>query len=311
MTQNILITSISSKTSLIQRVKDATKKYNKNMKVIGSDINPNVVGAYFTDNFWKMPKIKELKPNEIIDYCKNNNIAYIIPTSDNDVVYFSKHKQKFLDKNIHVFVSEYQSVSFCFDKLKFYEDSGIDWCIKTSLSIKNITSDFYVLKERFGSGSRNIAIGVSKKEALKIVSTLHEAIFQPFIQGIEYSIDSYIDKSNNLIGSIIRSRDVVRDGESKVTTVVEDDILSKKVKKFLQKHKIQGHSVLQVIKRDKEYYLIECNARFGGASTLSYELGLESFYWFLQESNNQDIKANISKKSLKQVRCSKDIFFEN
>ena len=40
-----------------------------------------------------------------------------------------------------------------------------------------------------------------------------------------------------------------------------------------------------------EFFLIECNPRFGGASTLSIKAGLESFKWAYLEALNLDISS--------------------
>ena len=82
-------------------------------------------------------------------------------------------------------------------------------------------------------------------------------------------------------------------------------------KSFLENNRILGHSILQVIKKENKYHIIECNARFGGASTLSYTLGLESFLWFFKECNQEDISPKISNKKIRQVRVSKDMYFES
>ena len=81
--------------------------------------------------------------------------------------------------------------------------------------------------------------------------------------------------------------------------------------KILIKNKITGHSITQVIKKEDNYYLVECNTRFGGASTLAYKMGLKSFYWFLCEENGIKFKYNKAKKNLRQIRVKQDIYLEN
>ncbi|MNC49272.1 carbamoyl phosphate synthase-like protein [compost metagenome] len=44
-----------------------------------------------------------------------------------------------------------------------------------------------------------------------------------------------------------------------------------------------------IIDHAGEYHFIECNTRFGGASRLSVEAGLDSFYWFLLEAEGNDL----------------------
>lgn len=310
MSQNILITSIASKTSLIQRVKEAKEKFDAGIKIIGADADANAIGAYFTNAFWHMPRLQNLTIEACIDYCLQKNIGYIIPTRDEDVLYFSKYKTQLLEKNIHLFACEQKAVAFCFDKLKFYEEGDKEWTIFSTENIETIQTQHFVVKERYGSGANKIAINIDKTQAKEWAESLKEPIFQPYVQGKEYSIDAYVDASNRCRAAIVRSRDVVVDGESKVTSIVKDEILQTKVEAFLEKYKIQGHSVTQIIKQEDNYFLIECNARFGGASSLSYEVGLESFYWFLQEANNQAIEVKLSNKCLTQVRSQQDSYFE-
>lgn len=292
-------------------VRDSVTKYNDDILIYGADISTNVVGRYFVDIFWKMPRIKDLSVNFFIDYCSINEIKYVIPTRDQDVEYFSCHKS-FLEKNgIYVFSADKKAVSFCFDKLKFYELSKNFNVIPTFNDLEKVKTDSVVVKERFGAGSSSIMLGVNKREIVGSLDSFEEPIFQPFIRGDEYSIDSYLSKNGVCLACVIRSRNLIIDGEAKITTIEEDQDLKSIVISFLQRYEITGHSVIQVIKTGKEYYIIECNARFGGASSLSYKVGLESFYWFLQEVNSKTINPQISNKKLKQVRVSKDIYIES
>ncbi|MBD3842499.1 MAG: ATP-grasp domain-containing protein [Campylobacterales bacterium] len=259
-----------------------------------------------------MPKIVDLQIEDVIKYSKEHHIKYIIPTRDEDVVYFARYKQLLLEHNIFVFVSNYTSVLLCFDKLKFYEDTDNDFIIPTYTNVNDLDKkDFFVLKDRFGAGSSKIQLNITFESVLHNIKKFKNPIIQPFIQGQEYSIDSYVNKNGICIASIIRSRDLIINGESKITTRIFDKQLILLCKKFLEQNKILGHSVLQVIKTDKQYYFVECNARFGGASTLSVKLGLESFYWFLLESNDQEIRPKISDKILKQIRIQEDIYIES
>jgi carbamoyl-phosphate synthase large subunit len=72
-----------------------------------------------------------------------------------------------------------------------------------------------------------------------------------------------------------------------------------------------GHIVLQVLMDENEnLHVIECNSRFGGASTLSIASGLDSFYWFMLEANQVDLDSypfTRSKVEKKQVRFPEDL----
>ena len=56
---------------------------------------------------------------------------------------------------------------------------------------------------------------------------------------------------------------------------------------------------------ENNFNILECNNRFGGASSLSLEVGLDTFYWFLLEVNGADlnqypfIRSKIQKKQIR------------
>src|SRR5690606_31781337 len=79
-------------------------------------------------------------------------------------------------------------------------------------------------------------------------------------------------------------------GESQVTATFRDSKLEMLCAAFAEKLGIYGHAVMQImIDAAGEYHIIECNARLGGASRLSLEMGLDSIYWFLLESQGVDL----------------------
>jgi carbamoyl-phosphate synthase large subunit len=76
---------------------------------------------------------------------------------------------------------------------------------------------------------------------------------------------------------------------------------------------LTGHMVFQAIEDPSgSVHLMECNSRFGGASTLSIAAGLDSFYWFFRECLGDDLRDVAfveSPKGLRQVRYAADKTF--
>ena len=97
------------------------------------------------------------------------------------------------------------------------------------------------------------------------------------------SIDVYVDRKGKSKGVLVRERNVVVDGESQVTTIVKKEKVEHLIGLMAEKLKLRGHSVFQVLVDGKGMvHIIECNARFGGASSSSIAAGLDSFYWLLR-----------------------------
>ena len=111
---------------------------------------------------------------------------------------------------------------------------------------------------------------------------------------------------------MLRSRDQVIDGESQVTTTFRDTQIEVLVKEILQTLKLRGPVVLQaLIDAKNNLYIIECNSRFGGASTLSIAAGLDIFYWSLLESYGVDINVYPFARlpnEVRQIRVPSDIY---
>jgi len=250
-------------------------------------MDPACVGRYFVEEFWEMPRLDKLSPEDLIAYCQKNEINSIIPTRDGDLLYFSKHREKLRQSGVHVMISTEESVKVAHDKLLFYttlSEMGIP-AIETYKSLNDFESQHYVSKERYGAGSDSIGIRLTSEDAEKHARSLKLPVFQPYIEGKEISVDLYIDRSGNAKGVILRHRELVIGGESQVTTTFRDEHLEVQCVRLAEDLNLYGHVMFQLIQQDDLpiRYFLECNARFGGASTLSLAAGLDSFYWFFQE----------------------------
>jgi len=93
--------------------------------------------------------------------------------------------------------------------------------------------------------------------------------------------------------------------------VVREPKLEKLCQRMAEQLGLRGHAIFQVVRdRQNDFHVIECNARFGGASVASLAAGLDSFGWFLQESAGHRILAPFVRKAqtLTMVRYKADLF---
>jgi len=308
---NVFITSISKKAPLIQAVIRAVQKINPTIKVFGGDVDASCIGKHIVNEFWLMPRLEDLTKDILIEFCNKNNIGLIIPTRDGELEYFSSIKSQLKNENIDIMISELDSIRICLDKLKFSQLQNVH-AIPASENIGDIDSNRYAVKERVGAGSDMIGLDLEKNNALEHSKALDNAIFQPFISGDEISVDAYVSREGNVKGIVMRRRDTVINGESQVTTTFSNDELEKSFKIIISSLNLYGHVILQaLITNSGGIHVIECNPRFGGASTLSLRAGLDSFYWAYLESMKVSIKDYPfirSQKELTQVRYPQDFY---
>ena len=175
-------------------------------------MNPKCVARCFLDGFWKMPELNRLRVEDVLNYCSQNFISVVIPTRDQELLFFSINKGRFIENGIHVMVSGEETIRTVTDKLAFFhalERVGRPG-IPTFEKIDDMDSDFYVVKERYGTGSKMLGSRLMKNEAIAHARQVVTPIFQPHIEGTEYSADVYVDNMGRTKGAVVRVRDLIQ-----------------------------------------------------------------------------------------------------
>lgn len=310
----VLITSSGKKVTMIKSVKNALNKLNPNYEVICGDIKENCLSKYVSNGFIKIPETKKENLDLILSILRENKINVVIPSRDGELIFFAENLKRFMDNGINIIISPLSSIQICLDKLKFYkfgQKNNFNF-IKTSKDLEEIKSDKYVVKEQFGSGSRTLRLNLNKDEALSYAKKLTNPIFQPYIKGKEISIDAWLDSSYKVKGIILRTRDLIEDGESIITTTFTNEIIENDALKILETLKLRGPIVLQAIIKENIVYFMECNSRFGGGSNISLAAGLDSFYWSILELQGEDLKKYKffrSNREIRKVKVNTDLYF--
>jgi predicted ATP-grasp superfamily ATP-dependent carboligase/RimJ/RimL family protein N-acetyltransferase len=311
---NLLITSASKKVSLVKAAQRACRKLSPEVKLVAGDSDKNALTRYVADDFWQMPPTNDLKIDLLISGCQERNIRTVIPTRDGELIFWASHQSRLAEEGINVLVSPLSSVRVCVDKLAFYQ-FGLKHnlpFIPTAIDPDEIKAEFYVVKERYGAGSNQIGLNLTKEAAIQHALQLTNPIYQAFIPGKEISVDAWLDRFSKVKGLVLRSRDLIIGGEAQVTTTFQNAAIESTVLKVLETLNLRGHVVLQaLIDNDDRLHIIECNSRFGGASTASIEVGLDSFYWSLLESAGVDLNDyQFERKAseTRQIRVPSDIY---
>jgi carbamoyl-phosphate synthase large subunit len=306
---HLLISSVSGKVPLIQAVRKAAAKLRPDIVVEGGDAAPSPVGAHFVDRFWHMPRLDELTVAQLIAHCHEAGVRLIVPSRDGELAWYAAAASELATAGIHVMVSAPEAIDACVDKLRFAELPGT---IPTHRELPGSATGSWVVKERFGAGSRSLGLNLTPDQARGHAAGLSEPIFQPHIAGHEVSADVYVDRLRRVKGVVVRTRDMVVNGESRITTTLEAPQVEAACRRVVSLLPFYGHLVFQaIIDGTGGVQLIECNARFGGASTLSLAAGLDTFYWLLLEAEGADLAeypfTYDARRPLRQVRHASDL----
>jgi carbamoyl-phosphate synthase large subunit len=313
----VLVSSVSKKVPLIASLREAAARIGRLLAIVGADSDEMCIARHFTDSFWKMPRLDELTVSQLVEACKERGVIAIIPTRDGELAYYARHRTELEAAGIAVMVSGEEAIKRCTDKLLFYRSlvsRGFP-VVPTAVQAEEVPVDRLVVKERYGAGARKITLNVTREQAVAHAATLEQPIFQPFIPGWEVSADLYVTKSGNCKGVVLRRREKVENGESQVTSTFRDERLEHLSAKLARELRLYGHAVVQWIIDDAgQPHLLECNARVGGASRLSWAVGLRSLDWFLAEAMGQDADAmpyHRLNREMRMVRYPEDYIYES
>lgn len=308
---NILVSSAGKKIPLISAIKSAAKRMPRVPLVMAGDVCSSVHAKYFADGFVHLPPTDRENIQSIMALCDSNDIKLIIPTRDGELDFWAQNRAEFERSGTEILVSEPQAIAICVDKLAFAEFGQLNQLPVTPAWEKPMGSGPFVVKERYGAGSRLIGLNLSEDDAKAHAKRLSHPIFQPFIEGREISVDAWLDRCHRVKGLVLRERNEVANGESVVTTTFKDPSLESECVRVLESLALRGPVVLQlVIDQAGHPQIIELNARFGGASTASISAGLDIWYWTLLELDGQDLDAipfHRSEVEVRQIRVPQDV----
>ncbi|WP_319633622.1 ATP-grasp domain-containing protein [Pelagibius marinus] len=310
--ENILITSAARKAPLVRAMKSAATRAVPGAAVIAGDIDPQAPARYVADGFWQMPRLTEATPQTLLEGCRERGIGTVLPTRDGELAFWADARAPFAEAGIDVIVSAPESVERCLDKLAFARFGAAQSLpfISASTDLDELEGETFVVKERFGAGSRSIGIDLPRAAALDHARRLEDPVFQPFEAGAEISIDAWMDCAGAPRGLVLRRRDRVVGGESQITTTFRDAALEAAAFEVLAALDLRGPAVMQaIVPAGGGLRVIECNCRFGGASTASIAAGLDMLYWSLAERHSPEAAPAFLRieGELRQVRLPEDI----
>lgn len=271
-----------------KRLHDLFTDYFHENNIIGNmfvvDANPELSSVCMSSsNAFKISKATEPHYlDDLTEFIKKNDINIIIPTIDTELLPLANFKERISSTEIYPIISSSNMVRTFSSKRTTY-----DWFkanqIKTPKIIDHPTKDDLPLFAKLDNSS--CSIGAQKVETeLQLAFILNSGkdyVFQEFIDGVEFTIDFYVDSDQNLLATIPRKRLETRAGEVSKALTVNDEVLINETNNVISKlNGLFGPLCIQAIKNDDGIFFIEINTRFGGGYPLTHQSGV-SFIEFI------------------------------
>ncbi len=282
---NVLILSAGRRVELVNCFKHARDSLGISGQVVAVDCSQLAPALYFADINELVPRISsgERYVASIIDICNHFNISLIVPTIDTELILLSHEKARIeSETGARVLISSEKVISNCRNKVntqKFLEKHGFGvprmYTEEELAHPENISYPVFI-KPVDGSSSVN-AYRVDNPEALTLYrQMIDRPIVQEFIEGTEYTIDTFLDFNSKLISCVPRVRIATRSGEIAKGEIVRDREIMRDVERLMSVLKPIGHITTQCMKTVRGIEYIEINPRFGGGAPMSIMAGADS-----------------------------------
>ncbi|MCO4781032.1 MAG: ATP-grasp domain-containing protein [Candidatus Cloacimonetes bacterium] len=270
---NILLPSTGRRVTLIKLLRQAAKKLDIPLKLVGTEIYEHTPSLRFCDYFEMVPRMDHANFNEALkDVLDKYQIDFILPGSDLDLKYFLSNpidsKVRVLDSGstLKKFLSKTESA-------EFFKKHGLN---VPEIYQKNGSKSYpSVLKEDLGYGSVNQFKIYSDAELDVFWPRLTNGFIQKWVDGKEYTVDVFSDNDCNIINILPRVRDKVRAGVSDVGYVCMNQKLIELIQSINQNFALKGPWNIQCIEHNNEFYFLEINPRFSGGIPLTIAAGLD------------------------------------
>lgn len=306
MVKRILVTGIGG------NVAHGVLRNILNLKIkaflVGIDVKKVSAGNHLCDKVYQVPfsSSADYIP-AIIKICKKDSIDLIIPTTDAEVYYLAKVKEKLptiaaSDAEIaHTFLNKYKTyLAFKKFNIPFAET-------KLPSEYKNDFKEI-IVKPMEGTGSKGILINPKNPHKLP-----DDYVIQKLYKGEEITTGFYVTKDRKLLGFITFKRSLYH-GTSTICEVTSryDTALKKLVKRMVRHFDIKGSCDIQSIAtEDGKVMPFEVNCRLSGTNSIRGEFGFEDVRYAIDEYlfNKKPKKPSIKKGS--SIKIWVDVVYPN
>ena len=290
---NILITAASRRVRLIQAFVNALKRLGLKGNVITTDMNRYSPGLYFGTRHYIVPLTTDEQYIPIIkSICFKERIQLLIPTIDDELPLFGRHRNDFNTVGIRVAVSDESTGIACNDKYAsacLLRGKGIPFAeswLPEDLDFSKLHYPLFI-KPRQGRGSVGAYSIRDERELRFFLTYVQNPVVQEYLRGKEYTIDLLADFDGNVISVVPRERIVVRSGVTdRGRTLYHPGMIDVAYRTAAN---------IQVKLDNDTPKVFEVNPRFSGGIPLTIASGADFASWLIEMSCGKTVAPQIGK----------------
>ncbi len=308
MKKKILITGAHGDIS-ISIYKILKKNYKNKFLIDGMDCKSNGPGSFFLKKIIKSPRVNEKNFQYFVKKIFSE-YDLIIPTPEDEIVYFCKNKKIFL--KYPILMNDPKIVLLFVDKIltnNFLTTNNIlapKFSIKIS-QLKNFKIPFF-LKKKIGHGNINYKAIKSMKDFSQIKKlNKNQWIAQEYFDESYSEYTCCLIKLGTFIEIIIMKRKLLL-GYTFYSEVVNDQLIKKNLIKLAKKLNFNGSINIQIKKKPNKAAIFEINPRLSSTVLMRDMYGFKDCKWWIEYFLYKKIPKKINIKKGRILKLSTEKF---
>jgi carbamoyl-phosphate synthase large subunit len=248
-------------------------------KLVGADSDPLAASLNAVDTRCPLPSFDDSAcKNKLLDICHKEAIHAILPMTNKAIEFLHRHRNDFNEGNLLAYLQDSKTIEICHDKQKlarFFESESIPSPITGSAKMFSKIDHFpLITKPKQGEGGKE-NFKIETERDLEFYAQKYPGhVLQQFIEGEEYTVDWFSDKSGKPLLIVPRKRLVVRGGEVMVSEICMAPEIIELVRRLGLRLKLRGPANLQgILNADGQFLFTDINLRFGSGATHTIAVG--------------------------------------
>ncbi len=314
----------------------------RKVSVVGVDMKESAIGAYMVDKFYVVPSgDSPAYVDKMLDISVKEGVEVILPTSNEESLALSEHRQAFEDKGIKIAASDYEMLRVAYHKglcYQFLKEKGLPcpefYTVGTPEKFEEAAANLgypekpVVMKPPLGRGGRGVRIltaSQAKDSMLRdkpgsleanfdvVLDTLRQGSFPElvvteFLPGEEYSVDLLAKAGKPLIG-VPKLRLNTVFGPSLVGIVKKNPEVEKVVTDICRAFEFNYNINIQLkYSGDEKALPYEINPRVAGTIALCTAAGANLLYYAVKLALGEEIPEVEIEDGVRMVRHFKELF---
>jgi carbamoyl-phosphate synthase large subunit len=288
----ILFSSAGRRVELMNGFRRDAAALGLDLRAVATDMNPDWSAACQTaDRAFNVPSCRSPAfIGRMLEIVAEESVDLIVPTIDTELLAYAEAAAQFEAKGCRVMVSAPDVIEVARDKLltaKRLAEAGVP-IPKTAtpeevLAAPEAWNGPLMLKPRGGSSSVGIR-RIDQVADMPDLAELDNYVVQELLDGVEYTVNIFIDATGKLVTAVPHQRIEVRGGEVSKGVTRRHPALEDAAKALADTLPgMSGALCFQaIVDEDGEARIFEINARFGGGFPLAHRAGAPFSAWLLE-----------------------------